>query len=104
MMKVTNEKEWFLKPLYQNRPIRLGNLYGEKTVSGNHGQSPGFVVYKAFTKAEIKAKARAVDTNEFFGDKSTLDNVLFAVRTPNGIMVNTDAVDGLMEHLINSLK
>jgi hypothetical protein len=44
---------FYAVPLYGGKRRRIGNLAGRIGVSENHGQLPGFQVYKLFTKDEI---------------------------------------------------
>lgn len=54
-----NEKNWYLLPLYSNKRRRIGFQYG---VGRNHGQIPGSIIYKAFTKQEIKNNVKVIET------------------------------------------
>ena len=49
-----NTRKWYLVPLYDGKPKRIGSLTGHFTVSGNHGQVPGFIVYTAKTYEELQ--------------------------------------------------
>lgn len=51
-------KNWFLLPLYGGKRRRVGYEFG---TSRNHGQIPGYTIYKAYTKQEIK---QIVQVNE----------------------------------------
>jgi hypothetical protein len=55
MKKVLNSKnkEWFALPIFNGKRRRLGNLMGIFGASMNHGQIPGYVIYKLYTKKEI---------------------------------------------------
>lgn len=59
-------KTLFAVPLYGGKRRRIGNLHGRMTVVGaNHGQVPGFVVYKLYTKSELSnIQGRELPTNE----------------------------------------
>ena len=47
-------KIWFALPLFGGKKRRVGNLLGIFTVpSTNHGQTPGFPIYKLFTADDI---------------------------------------------------
>jgi hypothetical protein len=46
--------KWYALPLYGGKRRRVGNIAGMYGSSMNHGQVPGFQIYKLFTEAEIK--------------------------------------------------
>lgn len=58
-MMNSNEKSWYLLPLYSNKRRRIGFQYG---VGRNHGQTPGSIIYKCFTKQEIKNNIKVIET------------------------------------------
>jgi len=58
------DKTWYALPLFGGKRRRLGNITGTYGASMNHGQIPGFVVYKLFTRQEIERGAQAIDTLE----------------------------------------
>ena len=47
--------KWYALPLYGGKRRRVGNIAGMYGASMNHGQVPGFQIYKLFTEAEIKS-------------------------------------------------
>jgi hypothetical protein len=47
--------KWYALPLYGGKRRRIGNIAGIYGASMNHGQVPGFQIYKLFTEAEIKS-------------------------------------------------
>jgi hypothetical protein len=56
-------KEFYMQPLYDGKRRRVGNLKGLFGPSMNHGQVPGFVINKLFTKNEIKLKTVVKETS-----------------------------------------
>ena len=46
-------QHWYAFPLFENKRRRLGNIKGIYGASMNHGQIPGFYLYKLYTKEEI---------------------------------------------------
>lgn len=57
---------FYAVPLYGGKRRRIGNLAGRIGVSENHGQLPGFQVYKLFTKKEINnGSIAAVENIDF---------------------------------------
>jgi hypothetical protein len=48
-------KIWYALPLFGGKRRRIGNLKGLFGRSMNHGQVPGFQVYKVYTKEEIRS-------------------------------------------------
>ncbi len=57
-------KVWYALLLFGGKRRRLGNINGYFGASMNHGQVPGFLVYKLFTKDEIKQRVVVQDTND----------------------------------------
>ena len=55
MYRFLNESNsiWYAVPLYNNKKRRIVNLKSEYGVSRNHGQSPGFKIYKLYKKSEL---------------------------------------------------
>jgi hypothetical protein len=51
------DKIFYALPLYGGKRRRVGNLYGRIGVSENHGQIPGFKIYKLFTRDEVEMEA-----------------------------------------------
>lgn len=61
-------KEWYALPLFNNSKILVGNLLGITTeISISHGQSPGSIIYKLYTKSEIENEQLSVveDDDEY---------------------------------------
>lgn len=50
----SDTREWFALPLFGGKRRRVGNLKGIFGASMNHGQIPGYVIYKVYTAEEIK--------------------------------------------------
>jgi WD40 repeat protein len=63
-------RTWYALPLYGGKKRRIGNLDESFASSSHHGQIPGFVIYKVFTKEEIQSgvdvKATADDYPTIF--------------------------------------
>jgi hypothetical protein len=53
IQKSLDVKEWYALPLFNGEKVRIGNQFGVFAQSCTHGQSPGSVIYKLFTKKEI---------------------------------------------------
>ena len=65
------ERDWHLVPMFNGKRRRIGNLGGQFGASMNHGQLPGFVVYKAFTTAEMDSGTSVrEDPDDFLFDNS----------------------------------
>lgn len=58
----SKDKIFYALALYGGKRRRVGNLYGRIGVSENHGQVPGFQIYKLFTRSEIEREATASAT------------------------------------------
>lgn len=57
---------FYAMPLYNGKRRRVGNVYGNFTISRHHGQIPGFVIYKLYTKNELKYTTKIKpDDDEF---------------------------------------
>jgi hypothetical protein len=46
--------EFYAVPLFGGKRRRIGNLEGAFYQSSHHGQIPGFIIYKIYTKRELK--------------------------------------------------
>ena len=96
----SNNKIWYALPLYNGKRRRIGNLddfFGE---SMNHGQVPGFVIYKVYTKDEIKEKN---EVKESWSDYPLLfvhDNMKPLVDINNGGMTK-QFVNKVIDDLIS---
>lgn len=55
------ENDWYAVPLFGGKRRRIGNLLGVHGSSMNHGQVPGFVIHKLFTRNEIKSGVTGID-------------------------------------------
>lgn len=64
IMKEPQVQEWFALPLYNNKKRRVGNIYSVFGVSMNHGQLPGYRIFKLFTKEEIKNGVEVKETRD----------------------------------------
>lgn len=49
----SNSQSWYALPIYGNKRRRVGNLKGLFAASMNHGQIPGMIIRKLYTKEEI---------------------------------------------------
>jgi hypothetical protein len=49
----SNNQSWYAQKLFNGHRRRVGNLKGLFAASMNHGQIPGFLIYKLFNRAEI---------------------------------------------------
>jgi len=60
-------KEWFLVPLYGGMTRRVGNIASQFGRSMNHGQLPGYMIYKVYTKKQLQGNKLHVkeSKNEF---------------------------------------
>jgi hypothetical protein len=58
--------EFYAIPLFGGKRRRIGNLEGAFYQSSNHGQIPGFVIYKLYTKRELKEGVNADITRDDF--------------------------------------
>ena len=92
----THIKHWYALPLYKRR---IGNLDELFSSSRNHGQIPGFLIYKLFTKEEIKNGITVRETK--------LDYPIFLYNESKhlhqiiGSEVTIPFVNGIIDHLLN---
>ena len=56
-----NNKTWYALPMFNGKKRRVGNLAGVIGSSMNHGQIPGFTIYKLYTKEEIVNRVKVVE-------------------------------------------
>lgn len=62
VMTCTDIRTWYALPLFGGKRRRIGNIMGRYGVSMNHGQVPGYQVYKLYTKREIRSGVEATET------------------------------------------
>jgi hypothetical protein len=94
------EKQWYAMPLFGGKRRRVGNLMGIFGSSMNHGQVPGFVIYKLYNKRQIKNKMEVKETGTDY-PSFIVDNtkILFDILGEGN--VNAMFVQGLVNDLIN---
>jgi hypothetical protein len=68
--KDSTVKTWYAVPLYGGKRRRVCNVYGIYGASMNHGQVPGFKVYKVFTKAEVVSGVKVEESWDDFAEYS----------------------------------
>jgi hypothetical protein len=56
-----NNKIWYALPMFNGKKRRVGNIAGVIGSSMNHGQTPGFTIYKLYTKEEIVNRVKVVE-------------------------------------------
>lgn len=55
---------WYAVPIFGNKRKRVGNVFNNPyIISADHGQIPGKIIYKLFTKEQIKAGKSFKETN-----------------------------------------
>jgi WD40 repeat protein len=60
----SNNQSWYAQKLFSGMRRRVGNLKGLFAASMNHGQVPGFYIYKLFTKEEILQGVEVKEDND----------------------------------------
>lgn len=88
----STNKHWYALPLYGGLPRRIGNLGGIYGSSMHHGQVPGYIIYKLFTKEEIEANTMVIETHDDF-PHTHLHNTMLSLfelvgETPLRIFIN----------------
>lgn len=95
MLSDTANKTWYLLPLFGGKRRRVGNIKGIFGASMNHGQIPGFIIFKAFTKDEIK---RGVKVEESVSDYPT-----FLLEHARSLFILVGGEEGLTPTFIDGL-
>lgn len=62
VMNCTKIRTWYAVPLFGGKRRRIGNILGMYGISMNHGQIPGYQVYKLFTKYEILSQTTITES------------------------------------------
>jgi len=91
--------EWYALPLYGGKRRRIGNLDEMFGASRNHGQVPGFSIYKLFTRQEIKDNVKVEETSTdypifLFNNTKKLYDII-------GGEVTILFVDGIINYLLS---
>ena len=81
-------KQWYALPLYGGKPRRIGNVGGVYGASMNHGQIPGFKIYKLFTYYEIMSNIRVEETPDDFPHTYQHDTMLSLFTLVGDIPLN----------------
>lgn len=109
--KLLNDENniWFALPLYNNRNRRVVNINGLYGESMNHGQVPGFKIYRLYSKDEL-SELILVNENAIFinTDKKLLTDYLeeenistidFIIDILDKLIPNVDFVNRYIEEL-----
>ncbi|NDA63301.1 MAG: hypothetical protein EBX50_14860 [Chitinophagia bacterium] len=90
-------KIWYALPMFGGKKRRIGNLAGIIGSNMNHGQIPGFIIYKLYTKEEIINRIRVVE--DIHIDYPLDDSINNSIDNPidNSITNNT-----LLPELLNN--
>jgi hypothetical protein len=89
-------KKWYLLPIFGGKRRRVGYEFG---VGANHGQIPGFYIYKAFTKEEIKSLVKIEETPDDF--PLYIQNIFLKKIHKLDI---TTIIEGVRKHLLKDFK
>ncbi|NBO99453.1 MAG: hypothetical protein EBU90_04900 [Proteobacteria bacterium] len=60
----SDNRQWYAQALFSGKRRRVGNLKGLFAASMNHGQVPGFLIYKLYTKEEILSNIEVKEDND----------------------------------------
>jgi hypothetical protein len=95
----TTNTQWYALPLYGGKLRRVGNVGGIYGASMNHGQVPGFKIYKLFTYDEIKNNIVVQETTDDFPhtyEHNTMLSLFDLIgETPLNIFIN-NIIDSLI--------
>lgn len=97
----TPNKEWYALPLYGGKSRRLGNLAGIYGSSMNHGQVPGFKIYKLFTKHDIENSIISQETSDDFPHVYQYDTMKSLFELVGDTPVNI-FIHNILDELINT--
>lgn len=64
IFKEKNVNEWFAVPMFNKEPKRIGNLFSYIAVSTTHGQAPGSILYKLYTREELQKLGRVLGNED----------------------------------------
>lgn len=88
----SKNKEWFAIPLFGGLRRRIGNIMGIYGASMNHGQAPGYPVYKLLTRKQVENNEVVKESiNEYYYgfDSRPLNTILEEKMIPINIFVNS---------------
>lgn len=97
-----SNKEWFAIPLFNGKKRRLGNLSGIYGQSLNHGQIPGFKIYKLYSKEEILSKITIKESSHEYlhpYPNSNLSNILGSLEQTKVISLSNIIINSLVDKL-----
>lgn len=90
----SKNKEWFALPLYGGNRRRVGNIMGIYGSSMNHGQAPGFIIYKLLSKQEVENNKLINETRDDYpqiylvDSMKPLHDILNEMMIPMKIFIN----------------
>jgi hypothetical protein len=88
----SKNKEWFAIPLFGGLRRRIGNVMGIYGASMNHGQAPGYPVYKLLTRKQVENNEVVKESvnDYYYGfDSRPLNIILEEKMIPINIFVNS---------------
>lgn len=70
-----NNKIWYALPMYNKKRRRITNIKGLVGSSMNHGQVPGFIIYKLLRRDQIQKNMEIKETDDYprYSDNEMLD-------------------------------
>lgn len=103
MKRVLNStnKEWYALPLYGGLSRRIGNVAGIYGSSMNHGQIPGFPIYKLYTKDEIKSGVVVMENADDYPHIYFHDSMLSLFELVGNIPVQV-FIRNIIDELVNT--
>jgi hypothetical protein len=95
----SKNRTWYAMPLFGGKRRRVGNLLGIFGPSMNHGQVPGYLIYKLYDKAAITNRT---EVNETDSDYPTflVDNAKTLYEIVGDENINSVFVQGLVKGLV----
>jgi hypothetical protein len=98
----TQSRDWYALPLFGGKRRRVGNIEGNLMLVGaHHGQIPGYVIYKLYTKDEFQQGITAeVEEKDFQIDIlvcKNMEELLHMFRDKDSI--RTMVLDNIINHV-----
>lgn len=91
---------WYAVPLFGGKKRRIGNIKGVFGVSMNHGQIPGDIVYKLYSKTQFK-KGDHIEGLETESDYPFVSENDLAKPLAQTMDISGDYVDVLIDDILN---
>lgn len=104
ILKNNDNKIWYALPLFSGKRRRIGGIQSQMIISGNHGQTPGYIIYKLYTKEEIKKGIKVEEKNSDYPIGLFLYNSIEQLDFILGLGLNNNQIyrkfiNGIIDYL-----